>query len=170
MALIVEDGTGLANADSYVDLVFANDYMARFYPADHLWNDAVDGIDDAAKETHLRRGAQALDGLYGGRVDGYRLRATQALLFPRSGLVDRDGNTVTGVPLEWKQAQVEAARRFAEGVELNEDMDRGGAIKREKIGPIEFEYFDGAPSLTESPQIEGLISRYLTTEGRVVVV
>lgn len=76
--LVVEDGTGLALADSYVSLDEAEAYFA-LYP-----NETWTGT-DAEKEGALRIASRDIDLVFGSELAGTRLKATQALLFPRLG-------------------------------------------------------------------------------------
>lgn len=106
MTLTVEDGTGLAAADSYISLTDATTY-ATAMGLD--WSG-----DDASKESALRRAAKWLDGRYGAYFPGTRTQGrSQALQWPRRDAYDRDGNLIEGVPQEIKDAVMQAASREA---------------------------------------------------------
>lgn len=81
MALTVEDGTGLAAADSYLSTADADTYHSG------LGQSAWVGT-PTAKERVLRRATAALDRLY--TFVGYRSTKEQALDWPRTGAFDSD--------------------------------------------------------------------------------
>lgn len=104
MALEVEDGTGKANAESYV--------AAAAYRA--FWvarGDAVIGAvapTDAELEADLREGFAWVNRRRNWK--GIRLQSTQAGAFPRQVLYDAEGYLVAGVPAAVAEAQMRAAR------------------------------------------------------------
>jgi hypothetical protein len=71
--------------------------------------------------------------------------------------VDPDGYEVAGVPRAVAHATAEAALLVVSGQELAPPQERAGRVKREKVGPIETEYADGAPAGTNYPAISGLL-------------
>lgn len=77
MSLIVEDGTGLPNAESYVSVAQADAYFSATAVAD--WAAAT----LADREVALRRATAYMDARYSFR--GERLRTVQALAWPRVG-------------------------------------------------------------------------------------
>lgn len=79
MALIVEDGTGKADAQSYASVATATAYHANFGNA--AWDNAV--IDE--KEVALRKATAYIDGHY--RFKGEPDSETQALSWPRYGVI-----------------------------------------------------------------------------------
>jgi hypothetical protein len=136
MALVVEDGTGLPNADSYISVA---EYKAY---ADGRGYD-YSALTDAQLEQKLREGTQFIDTIQ--RFKGIQLVSTQALEWPRSGAYDWSGREVSGVPKRVKDAQAEATYK-AQTESLYTDADRGGMIKSESVGPISVTYMDGAPA------------------------
>lgn len=76
--LIVEDGSGVVNADSYVSSANADAYHSAFGNA--AWASATDPQKDAA----LRSATQYLDSRY--RFKGVRKTYAQALMWPRSSV------------------------------------------------------------------------------------
>src|SRR5687767_6245334 len=85
MALEVEDGTGKANAVSYISLADADTYFAA--RAVEAWEDA----DEVEKESALIRATDALDSWARGRWKGTKKTSTQALAWPREDVVDEEG-------------------------------------------------------------------------------
>lgn len=132
MSLIVEDGTGLSSADSYVAVTDANSYHTA------MGNSAWTGA-DTLKEVALRRATQYIDSQY--RFRGERLLLTQSLEFPRVG--------VTNLLPDWPMknlvaATCELALRALTNTLMSDTVAE--SVRREKVGPIETEYFrnDGA--------------------------
>lgn len=88
MALVVEDGTGLSNADSYVSLADAEAYFATM-PASVIA--AWTGLStDAEKENLLKYATRILD--QKARFKGARTVSSSSLRWPRTGAVDCDGS------------------------------------------------------------------------------
>lgn len=136
MALTVEDGTGLSVADSYVALTYADAYAEA-----RAWADWEAAGDDE-KESALRQAAVYIDTI--ARYKGVRLKADQEREFPRSGLTDWSSYPVTGLPKRVRDAAVELARK-ALTESLYVDLDRGGQVASESVGPVSVSYFNGAP-------------------------
>ena len=81
MALVVEDGTGKADAESFVTVAAFKAYCdAR----------AITYGTDAAIEALLRKATDYLGQRYGQLLSGFRVRTTQALDFPRYEMPRRD--------------------------------------------------------------------------------
>jgi hypothetical protein len=79
MALIIEDGTGVLNADSYVSASRAQAFASSLGLA---WPENV-----TAAEQALRRATRFIDASYRGRFLGVRVKGrAQALEWPRSGV------------------------------------------------------------------------------------
>lgn len=126
MALIVEDGTGLANADSYVSVADADIYASAM--GHFAWTDVAVTVEQ--KEVALRRATQYIDAEYTFR--GSVLDPDQALEWPRE-------------EYSWPiRAVVHACCELAVrglSTALLSDVD-ASSVKREKVGQIETEYFD----------------------------
>ncbi len=137
MSLIVEDGTGLGTAESYLSVADADAYHGV------RGNDAWADLTVPQREQALRQSTAYIDTVQ--RYKGIQLTAGQALEFPRSGLIDWSGREVIGVPKRVKDACAELALR-ASSQALFTDLDRGGKIKSEAVGPISTTYADDAPA------------------------
>lgn len=136
MPLTVENGTGLAEADSYTSLNYGTAYAENRGWADYL------ATTEAAREKAHREAFAYINTI--ARYRGTRLTADQAGEFPRNELVDWSGFTVTGVPTKVKHAEMELARK-ALSESLYVDLDRGGMVSAESVGPISVSYQPGAP-------------------------
>lgn len=137
MALVVEDGSGLANAEAYASVAQLRAYAG------------ARGVDvtartDEACEVALRLASTWIDTRW--RFKAARLRPVQSLEFPRNGLVDWSGYVVVGVPPRVVDATCELALRAVAGTELAPDQSRADFVRSETVGPISTTYADGAPS------------------------
>jgi hypothetical protein len=156
MSLIVEDGTGLSTAESYISgadtLAYASSRGLTF-------------TNDAAGEQALRRATTWIDATYGQRFGGYRVSVNQALVFPRSGLVDREGYGIAynAVPRQIAQATAEAAvRELASPGSLNPDVTPGTVKKRVRVeGAVEVEYAVGAGGVASQTPVISIIDGIL---------
>ena len=135
MSLVVEDGTGLPTAESYLSVADLDTYVSNR----GLTNAAAT---TPAKEAALRNATTFIDSF--ARYKGVRYSETQGLEFPRTGLTDWSGYTVSGIPNRLKNACAELAVKAA-SESLYTDADRGGMVKSESVGPISTTYMDGAP-------------------------
>lgn len=135
MALIVESGAGLPSADAYISLTFFKTYCSQH-------NYRVEEAEDFAIEAAIRLATGWIDTY--NRYKGSRLLAEQALEFPRADLIDWSSHPVTGVPHRLKHACAELAYK-ALSQSLYSDLDRGGMVQSESVGPISVTYAAGAP-------------------------
>lgn len=155
MALVVEDGTGLSTAESYISVVDADARHAA------LGNTAWAAISTTAlKEQALRRATIYMVRAYRQNWKGCRSHLTQALDWPRYG-VTVDGFYVdsNSVPADVKNACADFALKASTGDELAPDLTRG--VIRKKVGPIETEYDRGSPQQTRYRAIDLALVPYL---------
>lgn len=161
MALIVEDGTGLTNSESYIAVAAADTYFSN--RADEIWS----GLSTPEKETALRKAAQYLDSTYWNRFSGERVSTAQALAWPRvyqSTDPAYLNQVLIVVPQAVKDAQAELAVRAAQ-FSLSPDQDRGGAVRSKQVGSISIEYFEGASAGKTFPLVDSILSRVLRGLG-----
>lgn len=128
--LVVEDGTGLANAESYLSVDDANAYHTKFRNA--AWGGEVPDLEAA-----LRKATQFIDASF--RFRGCKLTTTQALQWPR------DARTMANWELTWpvanlQQACAELAVRALVDSLYTDQPD--AAVKSETVGPISVTYAD----------------------------
>lgn len=159
MALITEDGSGLANAESYVSVSDAAAYAAArglTFPASPT---------DKAEQA-LRRATAWLDGRYRSRFPGQRKNGRdQALEWPRVYACDRDGNEIASdeVPVEIVNATIEAAvREMAAPSSLSPDVTPGKVKKRAKVDTIEVEYAVGTGTAYDQRPVVSVIDGILS--------
>jgi hypothetical protein len=160
MTLIVEDGTGLSTAESYISVADADARMAALGMTN--WND----LTAAEKEQALRRATTYMTQAYRKRWRGARLYRAQALDWPRYGAtVDGYDIPSTEVPREIANACADLAFRAASG-ELAPDTGR--AIIREKVGPLETEYDRNSPQGTRYRSVDMILAPFLKGSSAMV--
>lgn len=139
--LIVEDGTIVSGADSYVSLVDARVLAAKF--------GLTLPVDDTEAEAALRNGANYI-GLQEPMMCGSRVSPLQSLSFPRQG-VSLYGYPVANnvIPPQVIQAQVIAAVEYGNGTDVRASTD-GRATSMERVeGAVTVQYFNnGATGAT----------------------
>lgn len=168
MALIVEDGTGRSDAESYTSVAEADTYFSK--RANAAWA----ALTTENKEAALRKATDYLGQVYRLRWKGTRVNGTQALDWPRA-FVERDdyqyqglnGSTYIGgffyfpsdeMPVEIRNACAELAFKST-SAELAPDIAR--ETKREKVGPLEVEYNEYSVPYTRYRAIENLLATFL---------
>jgi hypothetical protein len=166
--LVVEDGSGLASANSYISLADAEAYHAARGRTD--WTDE----DDDSQIAALIRATYDLDSWFRGRWKGVQgtaatarsttaigptAKPNQALAWPRQRVIDEEGYLVDGasVPLVVKNACAEIA--FIELTEpfIQESVDRTNATLSERAGPVAVSYNTAAPMIKLYPHIDAML-------------
>ncbi|NLS03616.1 hypothetical protein HGP14_09620 [Rhizobium sp. P32RR-XVIII] len=141
MALIVEDGSGMTDADAFISVEYADAYHSAMVNA--TWTGDV-----ALKEGAIRRATAFLSNSY--QWQGYKRQGRpQALAWPRVDVTDREGWGVAfdAVPVEIQKATAEVAlRELVSPGSMNPDFLASEQVKREKIGQIEVEYLNANAS------------------------
>lgn len=180
-SIVVEDGTGMANANSY-----ASEDMLNAYCASH----GIALVDEGDAEAALIRGTQYIEGNYRGRWPGARVkyRGLQSLSWPRYGAYANNESRVNysalqlsggayadsaypfnigyliqpnEIPIEVIYATCEAAiRELLIPGYLQPDLTLTN-IKNERAGDTEFEYFQGRGAIPLVTVIEGILSSIL---------
>lgn len=152
MTLVVENGTGLSNANSYASVATANAYATLRGLTDWTGTDAV-------KEAALIRATDYLEATYRNDWQGSRVSATQALSWPRVNVMV-DGFVVGDdvVPTAVVNACIELAIRALTENLLDDQTQR---VKREKVDVIEIEYADGSDPAKRYPMVSRTLAPYL---------
>lgn len=134
MALIVEDGSIVPDADSYITLVDAKALADKFG-----WELPTD---DAEAESALRNGASYID-LQEPSLCGARVSAEQSLAYPRKG-VTINGFPVAedSIPKQVIKAQVAAAVEYGKGTDVRASSDGRITTHEEVVGAVVVEYAD----------------------------
>ena len=175
VTLIVEDGTGLPNSNSYVDLDDALTYFTQV--GNPVWAAAAS---DDLRASALIRATAFIDATYRGHYPGYRVQQrAQALEWPRVGAYTYDPDNgrsqaysgtpgymtnalfgyayiaVNEIPREVILAtEIGAVRELATPGILAPDLKRGNMIKEVHAGSVGVTYEVGAPATTVFQAIE----------------
>jgi hypothetical protein len=155
MALIVEDGTGKSNSESFISVADASTYFtARAVTA---WAALAT---DAIREAALRKATEYMTAEYRNRWQGQRTTATvQALCWPRVGVVIENVTIDSDeVPEIIKRATAELAIRAASG-DLSPDLTQG--VLSEGVGPLAVTYDKSSPQATRFKQIDAMLAPFL---------
>lgn len=168
MALIVEDGTGLPNAESYVSVADCDTYHSN------RGNTSWASLSTAAKEQNLRKATDYMVEVYRERWKGTRVNANQSLDWPRNYVLREDyvyqtenGAAIIGgyfyypsdeVLREIKDACCILALKANAG-DLNPDLSQN--VVREKVDVLEVEYDRYSPQYVRYRSIDGLLSPFL---------
>lgn len=159
MALIIENGTIVSGANSYVDVNTIKDYAALR---------GITFVDDASVEIFAIQSMDYLETLSykGAQVDP----DTQELQWPRKGaIVNGRELPETTIPKQLKNAQCQLCIYRFQGIPLFQEGVGGSFVKREKVGPLETEYSEavylaqgGAPVI---PLADDMLEPLLTGTG-----
>ncbi len=153
MTQVVEDGTGLPNADSYDSVANVKLYLASTGYA-QSWS----AYSVPRQEELIKSATRMIDGSFNFR--GCLKRLDQNLSFPRVGLQDREGREITGIPMLLKIACAELAYHLAENNYL-EDAELA-SLNKIRVGPISLEVSDMAKITKNVPDS---VIRSLTEYG-----
>lgn len=179
---VVEDGTPLSTSNSYCSVKYADEYHLK--RGNSAWINATRGDREAA----LIKGTFYLVSKYRMRWKGIRVQRTQALDWPRAGVITEDFYDPTTdprpalfpklayeipeteIPTEVKDAACEVALRVIQGTDIFPDTSGGGAIKKVVAGSVSVEYQNGSAgtgvvSTFDMPHVYGIV-RALLRKGR----
>ena len=135
MSLVVESGMGLADADSFISLIDARAFAAKY------------GItlptNDEAAEVALRQGCQYVE-LQQKCFSGSRLTTTQSLSWPRTGATNAYGAEYADgdMPAQLGYSQVYAAAEYAAGTDVRATDDGKSIASEEVTGAVAVSYFN----------------------------
>ena len=145
ITVVVEDGTGVTGANSYV----ATDYITEWVlsnPHDTTWAALAEAAMDGYAVMACRVMEEQID------WDGWQTDDEQARDLPRSGMYDKNGNSIEAdeIPTAVKNAQSELARLLALA-DRTADPDTAG-FKEIGVGSIKLviDKFDRSPVLADA--------------------
>lgn len=162
MALIVEDGTGLADAESYCSVTEANTYHAAL--GNQAWASLAS---DTLREQNLRKATNFMRQLYRMAWQGKPTKSTQALDWPRYDVEVNDYWLASNiVPVDVKNACAELALKAISGP-LVVDLTQG--VKSKKVGPIETVYDEKSSRHTQYLAVDRLLAPYLNGGGASMI-
>lgn len=170
MAIVVEDGAGRADAESYISVAAADSYHAA--RANGAWAPLATSV----KEALLRKATEYMVGAYRQKWKGQRAGQAQALDWPRHNVQLPDvgfGSVSAYVPWNVVPAEVQnacaALALTANSGDLAPDLKR--TVKEKTIGPIKTVYADGAPEYVRFRAVDQMLAPLLCgsgTSGRLV--
>lgn len=152
MAIIIEDGTIVDNANSYVTF---DEYEA------YLESLGISISDDEAAEVELIKAAQFIDG-HESNLKGYRSTRDQSMSYPRGDLsLDGWPWGIDEIPRQVKLAQLSIANDIRSGEDpYNPSVNR--VVTKERVeGAVTVEYSSNKPSKTSKQSTSNSILRTL---------
>lgn len=169
MALVIEDGTGKADAQSYVSAADARTFATA--------RGVTLAVDDADVEAKLVLAMDYIEA-YEPRFKGYRSTDVQALSWPRTEayIVPASSSpwSSTAIPPNLKTAQNQLVLAQQAGLVLQPNVDPSAQlVKREKVDVIETEFFgpgEAGKSYATQPRFpaaDAALQPLLTTGGGV---
>ncbi len=175
MSFVVEDGTGLANANAYIDTTFADAYFADRGVAGWTGTSVV-------KQNAIVRATDYIEIRFSQLFKGAVLTTVQSLAWPRQSEVVVDGvyyadpDFPTGVPVQVKKACAEyALRALTTTLAPDPEVDASGRpliMKSEKIGPITetTQYVPGTrvSIFKPYPAADALLRQLISNGARVI--
>ncbi len=176
MALVTEDGTGVATAESYISVTDFDTYWAKrtldvLYLAADLGNAST-----TQKEESLRISTQELDAENEANWKGSKATSQQGLDWPRFNAFDSSDFTIdsASVPTELEALTSERAARYIANVAAGLIPDvsgPAGTLEREKLkaGPVEIDStFSGASQSKQYPKLDTLLSYLIDADGSTI--
>lgn len=173
MSLVVETGSGLADAESYASVADADLYISKYATA--VQKAAWTALDTTTKEDRLRIGTQYLELVYANLYTYSRTSLYQRLSWPQAWVEDRQGFAIGAdvVPESIVQATVEAALRA--DTDIMPDVVSANIMSETVIvGPIEksVRYAGdqgssgaGKPTIPKFRKIDLLMSQWINANG-----
>lgn len=158
--LIVEDGTGKPDANTYVDLQTFLDFCTMYDYADVLT------LEEEQQVAALLKAKDYVETFY---YRGIPSVQDQALAFPRMECFPAGAFLSIAsdkIPDKIKRAQMSAAVLSAQDIDLQPTIQPGGFVVKEKVGPIETQYADGVSNGMSTPvftSVDSLLQDYIQT-------
>lgn len=156
MALVIEDGTGVAEANSYVT---AEQIIA--YAAER----GVEILPGEAVDTLAIRAADYMSTLcYIGEV---AYPGEQYMNWPRRGIIAGDlaEDAELVIPHAVVKGQLQLALDVFNGIDLMPSRKAEPKLKKRKTGPIEREYFEGSDYMPDIPFASAILRPVMCGDG-----
>lgn len=167
MALTVIATPGAANANSYCTVAEADTYHEG-----HLYADTWTGASAAQKAQAVVMATRLLDERYAWA--SWPAAATQALQWPRSGVMDAlylsviDSSTV---PSKLKQAAAELARQLLDGDRTADNQVETQGVQSMTAGPVSFSFKDSVKAKVVPDAVRNMIPHWwgrLRSSGEIL--
>lgn len=169
MTLVVEDGSGLSNSNSYVSEAEADAYQSI------RGNTAWTGQTSQDKEKHLLLAMDYMLKKFRGNWRGTKASSDQALDWPRYDVIDTDGYLIASnvVPQDVKSAQIELADRSrtqtlipdvsgANSGSLRSETVKAGSLERTRS------WYGGKTTMPSFPSVDMLV-KTLVSDGSALI-
>ncbi len=158
ITLVVEDGTGLATANAYITVAYADAYhLDRF-------NESWAGTEEK-KESAILRATEYLDRVY--LFQGSPINGDQALLWPRVDVATDDCVSLLSdeVPDPIERATAEAALAILCNGDPTESVQTSAPrTRRERVGVLEAEFlFDAPEGAITFPRVAEILAPYISS-------
>jgi len=167
MALITEDGSAKADAESFATVAFADTYHSN--RGNTAWAALAS---TAIKEAALRKATDYMAQQYARRWLGHRTTSTQALEWPRAWVPlpsDPFDNYYASdvMPAPVKSACAELALRAAAGDLTDDEAQPIAAVS---AGSVSVTFQPGSSGRKRYPAVDGLLAQLLTPSTGVTIV
>lgn len=161
--VIIEDGSGVPGANSFIDRDYVTAYATARGRTEWISVSPSTLLDAAVIEAgdYLKNEARFV-------YRGTRMYYTQGMPFPRRSVTEYRGPSLPDGYISWRLKDAQAAlaiRSFASPGSLQPDLVRGGAVKREKVDVLETEWYDKAPLEVTIREVNGLLAPLLVTDA-----
>jgi hypothetical protein len=163
MPLVIENGSNVAGANSYATRAEIIAYAALRGVT----------IPDAAGTDVF--GIKAMDYIERRKFKGVPTygapTVVQPLQFPRDE-IEYQGEWLAAdeIPQMLIDAQCEASMLISQGIDLEPNRTAEQAVKREKVGPLETEFFDAAPYSATTPRLDAMLAPLIVGFGGLQVI
>jgi len=161
MALIIEDGTIVANANTYLTEAEANTILENFGYV----------LTPATAEADLRTAAQYLES-FRNNYQGSKVSSTQSLQWPRTDVyIDCFAFASDEIPEELKFAQALAAYETAQGETLQVNSNGQTITQKTIVGAVSVSYADNGQDSAQKTfnQIDSYLESLFANNGMVKV-
>lgn len=150
MPLTIEDGSNVVDANSYATRAEIIAYAAAR---------GVTIADDAASDVFAIKAMDYIERQDFKGVPTYGIPGVdQALQWPRDN-VSYQGSyfEADAIPKLLKNAECEGAMLISQGIDLEPNRAAEQSVKREKVGPLETEFFAPAPFTATAPALDAYL-------------
>lgn len=155
----VEDGTPIADSNSYVAVADADDY----YEIDQNFAATWTAYTTGQKEERLAWSSRILDQKC--LFEGYRVASTQSMRWPRYGVCDKDGEAIsrTTIPWQLQEAVLEHLKySVTNDATTGSDVDY---LSKVVVDVIELEYQED----TAQTNVPNILNNILDPIGKYIV-
>ena len=157
MALVIEDGTGKLDSNSYITVAEYNAFLDARYVS-------RSAISEAQAEAYILRATDYFETL---KFQGWKHEELQAMQWPRSNIII-DGFSVNSdeIPIEVKLALYELAYAYEQGYGITDPVSR--ETISESVGSLSVTYKSSSADRTLTPAATKALTKLTIPTSRVV--